>query len=55
MRAKNPWPEINKCFSKLLIQETVTPFDKIMRTISYNSCITIDIRYHCSNLLGKQN
>ena len=53
MRAKDPRPEIIKCFSKLLIQEAVMPFDKMMRTISYNCCVPIDVRCHCSNLLGR--
>ena len=53
MRAKDPRPEIIKCFSKILIQEAVMPFDKMMRTISYNCCVPIDVRCHCSNLLGR--
>ena len=53
MRAKDPRPEIIKCFSKLLIQEAVMPFDKMMRIIAYNCCVPIDVRCHCSNLLGR--
>ena len=53
MRAKDPSPEIFKCFSKLLIQEAVMPFYKMMRIIDYNCCVPIDIRCHCSNLLGR--
>ena len=53
MRAKDPRPEIIKCFSKILIQEAVMPFDKMMRTISYKCCVPIDVRCHCSNLLGR--
>jgi hypothetical protein len=53
MRAKDPRPEIIKCFSKILIQEAVMPFDKMMRTIGYNCCVPIDVRCHCSNLLGR--
>ena len=53
MRAKDPRPEIIKCFSKILIQEAVMPFDKMMRTIGYNCCVPIDIRCHCSNILGR--
>ena len=53
MKAKDPRPVIIKCFSKLLIQEAVMPFDKMMRTISYNCCVPIDVRCHCSNLLGR--
>ena len=53
MRAKDPSPEIIKCFSKLLIQEAVIPFDKMMRIIGYNCCVPIDVRCHCSNLLGR--
>ena len=53
MRAKDPRPEIIKCFSKLLIQEAVIPFDKMMRIIGYNCCVPIDVRCHCSNLLGR--
>ena len=53
MRAKDPRPEIIKCFSKILIKEAVMPFDKMMRTIGYNCCVPIDVRCHCSNLLGR--
>ena len=53
MRAKDPKPKIIKCFSKILIQEAVMPFDKMMRTIGYNCSIPIDVRCHCSNLLGR--
>ena len=53
MRAKDPKQEIIKCFSKVLIQEAVMPFDKMMRTIGYNSYFPIDVRCHCSNLLGR--
>ena len=53
MRAKDPRPEIIKCFSKILIQEAVMPFDKMMRTIGYNCCVPIDVRCQCSNLLGR--
>ena len=53
MRAKDPRPKLIEGFSNVLIQEAVTPFDKMMRTIGYNCCVPIDIRCHCSNLLGR--
>ena len=53
MRAKDPKPKIIKCFSEIFIQEAVMPFDKMMRTIGYNCSVPIDVRCHCSNLLGR--
>ena len=53
MRAKNPIPKLIEGFSKVLIQEAVMPFDKMMRTIGYNSSVPIDVRCHCSNLIGR--
>ena len=53
MRAKDPKPKIIKCFSNIFIQEAVIPFDKMMRTIGYNCSVPIDVRCHCSNLLGR--
>ena len=53
MRAKDPRPEIIKCFSKILIQEAVMPFNKMMKTISYSSSLPIDVKCHCSNLIGR--
>ena len=53
MRAKDPRPKLIEGFNNLLIQEAVIPFDKMMRTIGYNCYVPIDIRCHCSNLLGR--
>ena len=53
MRGKDPIPKLIEGFSKVLIQEAVMPFDKMMRTIGYNCCVPIDVRCHCSNLLGR--
>ena len=51
--AKDPRPKLIHGFSKVLIQESVMPFDKIMRLVSYQFNSPIDIRCHCSNLLGR--
>ena len=51
--AKDPRPNLVYEFSKVLIQEAVMPLDKIMRLVSYNYDSPIDIRCHCSNLLGR--
>jgi len=53
IRAKDPRPKIIDCFSKILIQEAVIPFDNMMRTIGYNCSVPIDVRCHCSSLLGR--
>ena len=53
MRAKDPIPKLIEGFSKVLIQEAVMPFNKIMRTITYSSSLPIDIKCHCSNLIGR--
>ena len=53
MRAKDPIPKLIEGFSKVLIQEAVMPFNKMMRTISYSSSLPIDVRCHCSNLIGR--
>ena len=51
--AKDPRPKLINGFSKILIQEAVMPLDKMMRLISYHYNSPIDIRCHCSNLLGR--
>ena len=53
MRAKDPIPKLIEGFSKVLIQEAVMPFNKMMRTISYSSSLPIDVKCHCSNLIGR--
>ena len=51
--AKDPRPNLVYEFSKVLMQEAVMPLDKIMRLVSYHYDSPIDIRCHCSNLLGR--
>ena len=51
--AKDPRPKLIDGFSKVLIQEAVMPLDKTMRLVSYHFNSPIDIRCHCSNLLGR--
>ena len=53
MRAKDPIPKLIEGFNKVLIQESVMPFNKMMRTISYCSSLPIDVKCHCSNLIGR--
>ena len=53
MRAKDPIPKLIEGFSKVLIQEAVMPFNKMMRSFSYSSSLPIDVRCHCSNLIGR--
>ena len=53
MRAKDPIPKLIEGFNKVLIQEAVMPFNKMMKTISYSSSLLIDVRCHCSNLIGR--
>lgn len=51
--AKDPRPKLIEGFSKVLIQESVMTLDKTMRLVSYHFISPIDIRCHCSNLIGK--
>ena len=51
--AKDPRPKLIDGFSKVLIQEAVMALDKTMRLVSYHFNSPIDIRCHCSNLLGR--
>ena len=51
--AKDPRPKLIDGFSKVRIQEAVMPLDKLMRLVSYHFNSPIDIRCHCSNLLGR--
>ena len=51
--AKDPRLKLIEGFSKVLIQEAVMPLDKVMRLVSYHFNSPIDIRCHCSDLLGR--
>ena len=51
--AKDPRPKLIEGFRKVLMQESVMPLDKTMRLVSYHFISPIDIRCHCSNLIGK--
>ena len=53
MTGNDPLPKLTCGYSKVLIQEAVMPFDKLMRIISYYYYIPIDVKCHCSNLLGR--
>ena len=53
MTGNDPLPKLTYWYSKVLIQEAVMPFDKLMRIISYYYYIPIDVKCHCSNLLGR--
>jgi len=53
MTGNDPLPKLASGYNKVLIQEAVMPFDKIMRIISYYYLIPIDVKCHCSNFLGR--
>ncbi len=53
MNGNDPLPKLTSGYTKFLIQEAVIPFDQLMRIISYYYCVPIDIKCHCSNLLGR--
>ena len=53
MNGNDPLPKLTCGYTKFLIQEAVMPFDQLMRIISYYYCVPIDIKCHCSNLLGR--
>ena len=53
MNGNDPLPKLTSGYTKFLIQEAVMPFDQLMRIISYYYCAPIDIKCHCSNLLGQ--
>jgi hypothetical protein len=51
--AKDPRPKLIEGFRKVLMQESVMPLDKTMRLVCYHFNSPIDIRCHCSNLIGR--